>query len=172
MNHTKRNILCAQIALACAGTLSAQSRGRDQEGPLRPNRMNGWHQTMGVYEPFGLAYNQEKAAYCYNGKVVGLFVDPEARGTVFLSPNGEIHLKTIRDTAGKLTRIAELSRQEYTDTIAAIDAEIVALRKQMEEFRGGMEERREAMEEQQETMRNRPNNNRPPAPPPPRRPGF
>jgi hypothetical protein len=124
-----------------------------------------WHQSMGVYEPFGLAYNQEKEAYCYNGKVVGLFADPEARGTVFLSPNGAIHLKAVRDPEGKLTRIAELSRQEYTDTIAAIDAEIVALRKQMEE-------RRDSLENRRETMHNRLDTNRPPAPPPPRRPAF
>jgi len=93
------------------------------------------------YEQLGLLYNQEKGGYCYNGKLVGLFVDKHGRGITFLNRNGEVHIKAVRDNGLKLTGFAELGDSEYNEIVSEIDR-----------FRGRIEERRNELEQQRRRM--------------------
>ena len=76
---------------------------------------------MSVYEGYGLSYNEARRGYLYNGKLVGLFVDKQGRGISYLSRNGEIHVKVLRDSAGNPTGLAELSPGEVSEITAEMD---------------------------------------------------
>ena len=77
---------------------------------------------MSAYESYGLSYNEARRGYLYNDKLVGLFVDKQGRGITYLSQNGEIHVKVVRDNAGNLSGLAELSAGEYSEIVAEMDA--------------------------------------------------
>lgn len=126
----KQLIGLAVIGLLSAGTVSAQSWG------------GGRTAFMAVYENYGLIYDSAKSAYCYQGKIVGLLADEQARGKIFLSPAGQVHLTVTRDTYGKITGLLELSRAEYEEIVTALDAQQVALRKMMQERQAAMLQRR------------------------------
>ena len=76
---------------------------------------------MSAYESYGLSYNETNRGYFYNGKLVGLFVDKQGRGITYLSQNGEIHVKVIRNDTGNLIGLAELSAGEYNEIVAEMD---------------------------------------------------
>ena len=90
--------------------------------------------SMSAYEGFGLSYNSEKGGYCYNGKLVGLFVDLQGRGITYLNRDGEINIKAIRNNNGTLIGLAELSAAEYSEIVSETDsltAEMDALRERL-----------------------------------------
>ena len=76
---------------------------------------------LSAYEQFGLTYNDEKGGYFYENKPVGLLADRQGRGLIYLSQNGEIHVKAIRNS-GQLTGLTELSAEEYNAIAAEMDA--------------------------------------------------
>jgi hypothetical protein len=88
---------------------------------------------MSVYERYGLSYNQEKGAYFYNGKTVGLFVDRQGRGIYLLNQNGEVNVKAVRDSNGNLTGLTELSAAEYTEIVTEMDTRMAELHERMEQ---------------------------------------
>jgi hypothetical protein len=157
MKTAKRIAMFALIGFVCAGALSAQAWGRGQAQGMPPGgsrgaapggkpgntqtNPGGRFQRMAVYEAFGLIYDKAKEAYVYNGKIAGFFVDELSLGTVFLSPGGEVHIKAVRDSTGKLTGITQLSANEYAAIIAELDAKIVERRKQTREWQEAMNDR-------------------------------
>jgi len=96
-----------------SGTFSAgmESRREDMKAKLAEIKKSG--ADMSVYEQYGLTYDEGKDGWCYAGKLVGLFVDKNGRGITFLSKDGEVHLKAVRDESGNLTGLAELTVDEY-----------------------------------------------------------
>ena len=104
---------------------------------------------MSVYEQFGLSYNQGKNGYCYNGKLIGLFVDRQGRGITFLNSNSEVHVKAVRDNSGKLTGIEELSANEYSEIVAEMDARRADINVRLEQH---MKEVNEKLEQQMSEM--------------------
>lgn len=99
---------------------------------------------MSVYEPFGLVYDEEKGGYWYDGKRVGLFADEQGRGISFLSINGQVHLKAVRDESGELTGLVELSEDEYGEITDQMQAKLDDMRPGMEERMNEMRQRMEA----------------------------
>jgi len=63
------------------------------------------------YAEFNISYDEYKKGYCYNGKLVGLFIDRcrNGQGVVFLNDSGEVNIKIGRDVAGKMTGVKILS---------------------------------------------------------------
>jgi hypothetical protein len=137
MNYTKRFVLMALVGFVGAGAVSAQGWGRRNGFPVR----------MAVYEKYGLSYDREKGAYCYDNKVVGFFVDEQGRGRVFLSPGGEVHVTVLRDAEGNITGLARLSAAEYDEILEEIDAAQLAVNERMETVRENMARRVEEMRE-------------------------
>ena len=108
-------------------------------GVRTPPRTNT---SMSAYEQYGLSFNREKRGYYYNGKLVGLFSDKQGRGITFLSQRGEIHVKSIRDSNGKLTGLAELTTEEYNEIIAEMNAARAKMKQRMERQFPDMRSRR------------------------------
>lgn len=108
---------------------------------------------MSAYEQYGLAYDEAKGGWCYDGKLVGLFVDKQGRGITFLNQDGEVHIKAIRDGSGNLTGLAELSADEYAAIISEMDAMRADMQEQMSEMRRNMEESKSEMEQRMNTLR-------------------
>lgn len=108
---------------------------------------------MSAYEQYGLVYDQAKGGWCYDGKLVGLFVDTQVRGITFLHQDGEVHVKAIRDENGNLTGLAELGTDESDAIIAELDALKADMQRHMDEMRRNMEERRKGMEQRMSELR-------------------
>jgi len=91
---------------------------------------------MAVYKNYGLVYNIEKRAYCFNDKIVGLFVDEQSGKFNRLSaPDvSEIHIKVNREPDGKIISITELTPTEYAKLMEAFDAWRIAMANQMKEW--------------------------------------
>ena len=68
-------------------------------------------QEIEYYFDLGIFYNDDKEGYCYDGKLVGLFIDRcrNGQGVVFLSNNGEVNIMIHRDINGKMIGIKILS---------------------------------------------------------------
>ena len=98
---------------------------------------------MSAYERFGLSYNQEKNGYCYDGKLIGLFVDRQGRGITFLNRSGEVNVKAVRDNSGNLTGLAELSTNEYNEVVAEMDTRRVDIDARLEQHMKEVNERLE-----------------------------
>lgn len=70
-------------------------------------------------EQFGLIYDSALDGYCYNGKLVGFFIDEGSNfRTTSLNNKGEIHIKTVRNENNELIGLAELTEDEYNQVIA------------------------------------------------------
>jgi len=91
---------------------------------------------MAVYKNYGLVYNTEKKAYCFNDKIVGLFFDEQVgRFNRFsLSDVSEIHIKVNREPDGKIISITELTPTEYAKLTEAFDVWSIAFDNQMAEW--------------------------------------
>jgi len=87
---------------------------------------------MSIYEQFGLAYDMAKGGYVYNGKLIGLFVDQHGRGITFLSQNGEVHVKAVRDDNGNLIGLTEMSADEYSAIASDMAASVAEIEAQLE----------------------------------------
>jgi hypothetical protein len=90
---------------------------------------------MAIYGDFGLVYNQEKQAYCFNNKIVGLFITGQGQRHRVLHPAGEIHIKVNRDINGRITEIKELTTDEYTKIIEEMEAWQNTFRQRRRELR-------------------------------------
>lgn len=68
-------------------------------------------QEIEYYSNLGITYDEDKKGYCYEGKLVGLFIDRRraGQGVVFLSDYGEINIQIKRDGKGKMTGVKILS---------------------------------------------------------------
>jgi len=92
--------------------------------------------SMAVYENYGLVYSNEKKAYCFNDKIVGLFVDEQIGKFNHLSTpdTGEIHIKVNREPDGKIISITELTPTEYAKLMEAFNDWSIAFNNQMNEW--------------------------------------
>ena len=86
---------------------------------------------MSAYEKYGLTYSEAKGGYCYDGKLVGLFVDTQGRGITFLNQNGETNVKAVRDSNGSLTGLAVLTAEEYQAIISDMNAKASEIETQL-----------------------------------------
>ena len=127
MNITKRFIVLVFFGIICVGLISAQSFfGNSQE-------------RMAIYENYGLVYDSEKEAYCYDNKIVGFFVDEQGLGFRILHPHGEIHVKINREQNGRIIGITELSSTEYALLLEAIETWRISFNNSMDEWRSNFE---------------------------------
>jgi hypothetical protein len=129
MVHAKRFLFLILFGILIAGSVSAQVFG-----------MNFTTQ-MAIYKNYGLLYDSGKGAYCYNNKIVGLFVDEKIQRRVFLHPASEIHVKVNRDLAGKITGITELSSSEYAKVMEDLEAMQMAFIQRRNGIRDNMNQR-------------------------------
>ena len=136
MNFFKQSIITLFLGLVGVGIISAQSSGID---------------FLDAYEKFGLTYNREKEAYCYNDKIIGIFVNEQGRGFWVLNQSGEIHVKAVRDSAGSVINIAELSPTEYAEIEIALE-ELDARRIVLDERKLELDERRLELDEMRERL--------------------
>ena len=84
------------------------------------------------YEQYGLQYNEEQRGDFFDGKLVGLFIDRQGVGVIFLHLDGGIHVRAVRDENGRLTGLAELGTNEYNDVIAGLGELQTELQNEME----------------------------------------
>jgi hypothetical protein len=129
MVNKKRFLLLILFGIFIVGSVSAQAF-----------RMNFTTQ-MAIYKNYGLLYDNGKGAYCYNNKIVGLFVDEQNRGRIFLHPAGEIHVKVNRDLRGKITGITELTSVEYAKVMDDLEAMQLSFARRRNELRDNMDRR-------------------------------
>lgn len=96
---------------------------------------------MSAYEQYGLTSDEAKGGWCYDGKLVGLFVDKQGRGISYLSGSGEVHVRAVRNESGELTGLALLSEDEYNAIVAELDGLKYEMQTHMNEMRQNMQER-------------------------------
>lgn len=79
--------------------------------------------TYARYAPFGLSISEDGTKLLYNGQPVRLFADEGAQAEAFyLNGAGQVNLSAVRNTAGALTGVEEISAQkaqEYYDAFFA-----------------------------------------------------
>ncbi|NLM12621.1 MAG: hypothetical protein GX209_02585 [Epulopiscium sp.] len=132
------------------GIFSAEIEARRENMKVKLAEIKDRYMDMSVYEQYGLTYDEGKDGWYYDGKLVGLFVDKNGRGITILSKDGEVHLKAIRDEAGNLIGLSELTDEEYT----AILSEMEKIREDMnirmnemaEKMKSRMAERKKKLE--------------------------
>lgn len=132
------------------GIFSAEIEARRENMKVKLAEIKDRYMDMSVYEQYGLTYDEGKDGWYYDGKLVGLFVDKNGRGITILSKDGEVHLKVIRDEAGNLIGLSELTDEEYT----AILSEMEKIREDMnirmnemaEKMKSRMAERKKKLE--------------------------
>ena len=130
-----RKIIAVAAVMAVLGLIGSgamvygQAHGFPMPGDLglipdiRPPEVNLPGAVMSAYERFGLSYSIERGGYCYNGKLIGLFVDTRGRGISYLNQvNGEVNVRAVRDNSGNLTGLAELSAEEYSEIVSGMDS--------------------------------------------------
>jgi len=140
MNVTNRIIALLFLGFIGIGILSAQS--------FRSN----FAAEMKIYEQHGLVYSNEKEAYCYNNKIVGLFIDEQRWRRIYSNPAGEIYIKVNRNDVGEIINIIELTPAEYDKISENLDARLVVLNRQMTETRERLLERREKLNQNRNSL--------------------
>ncbi len=92
--------------------LSAEELEREETG-----RREEIAAQYSIYNEFGLNYDKDKDRFVYDGKVVRYFSDTigEDGTNAFFHEDGEIDLKPIRNSLGKLTGLQMASNEEFAD---------------------------------------------------------
>jgi len=129
-----RTVILSVFILFCSGLLSAQQ--------VQDNFL----EEMEIYEQFGLAYNNEIKTYCYNDKIVGIFIDELRWNRIYTNPAGEIFIKVNRNDIGEIIDIFELTPAEYAKIAEELDMVLMTLNRQMTETREILSEKREQLE--------------------------
>ncbi len=72
------------------------------------------------YEPLGVNYGAESGKWLYNGAPIRVLIDPEAE-TVFRSDDGTVRLAALRNDAGEVYALEELTESEASQLMLAMD---------------------------------------------------
>ena len=111
---------------------------------------------MAFFENYGVVYDIEKEAYCFNDEIIGLLVDEQYSNMVYVNPIGAIYLKVNRDPTGVITGIEEMTITEYLLIQMEIDEKLNVFKDEIMEKRGQLIETRERLNQRRLTMPNPP----------------